>query len=166
NTVLFQYGEGSGVGVGYTGDVSLSRDNTAIRMLDVLDWQSPNKVLNGQAQLLYQINDYEQQEDAKWLSVGTRTSYVVSDNFKLTGEMGYDQIKQDNETRDLTKITVAPPFPLHGNGYNDRPELRLYYTYAFWNAAEQRMRDFVNPGSSFYSTSNGSNIGIQLEHSW
>ncbi|MDM1759185.1 MULTISPECIES: carbohydrate porin [unclassified Acinetobacter] len=166
NTIAFQYGEGPGIGLGYTGDVSLNRDNTAIRILDILDWQSPNKVINGQAQILYQINDYEQQENAKWLSIGTRTSYVVSDHFKLTGEIGYDQIKQGDETRDLTKITFAPTFTLHGNGYNDRPELRLYYTYAFWNASEQRMRDLVNPNSSFYNTSSGSNIGVQLEHSW
>ena len=96
----------------------------------------------------------------------SRTSYVLDDHFKLTGEIGYDQIKQGNETRDLTKITIAPTFTLKGTGYYDRPELRLYYTYAFWNEAEQKMRDLANPDSSFYSTSNGSNFGIQLEHSW
>ena len=166
NTVAFQYGEGPGIGLGYTGDVRLDRENTSFRVLDVVDWQSSNKLFNGQAQVLYQINDYSQQDDMKWLSIGTRTSYVVSDHFKLTGEVGYDQIKQSNETRDLTKITIAPTFTLKGTGYYDRPELRLYYTYAFWNEAEQRMRDLVNQDSSFYQTSNGSNFGVQLEHSW
>lgn len=166
NTIALQYGEGPGTGLSYTGNVSLDRENTSFRILDVVDWQSQNKMLNGQAQVLYQINEYSQQVDTKWLSVGSRTSYVVDDNFKLTGEIGYDQIKQGNETRDLTKITVAPTFTLKGSGYYDRPELRLYYTYAFWNEAEQKIRDLTNPDSSFYRTSNGSNFGVQLEHSW
>ncbi|WP_266095444.1 carbohydrate porin [Acinetobacter bereziniae] len=76
NTIALQYGEGSGTGLSYTGDVNLDRDNTTLRVLDVIDWQSPNKVLNGQAQILYQMNKYSQQKQSNWLSVGSRTSYV------------------------------------------------------------------------------------------
>lgn len=166
NTIALQYGEGAGMGLSYTGDVSLDRENTALRILDVVDWQSSNHVLNGQAQILYQINDYSKQETIKWLSIGSRTSYIIDDNFKLTGEVGYDQIKQGKETRDLTKITIAPTFSLKGTGFYDRPELRFYYTYAFWNDAEKKTRDLTHPDSRFYNTSHGSNFGIQLEHSW
>ncbi len=166
NTIALQYGEGSGTGLSYTGDVNLDRDNTTLRVLDVIDWQSPNKVLNGQAQILYQMNKYSQQKQSNWLSVGSRTSYVLDEHFKLTGEVGYDQIKQANQTRNLTKLTIAPTFTLKGNGYYDRPELRFFYTYAFWNDAEQKMRDLTKPDSSFYNLSNGSNFGIHLEQSW
>ncbi|WP_308464201.1 carbohydrate porin [Acinetobacter bereziniae] len=90
----------------------------------------------------------------------------LDEHFKLTGEVGYDQIKQANQTRNLTKLTIAPTFTLKGNEYYDRPELRFFYTYAFWNDAEQKMRDLTKPDSSFYNLSNGSNFGIHLEQSW
>lgn len=166
NTVAVQYGEGPGTALSYTGDVNLTRKNTAVRLLDVLDWESDNKVFNGQAQVLYQVNHNVNTEDTKWLSVGSRTSYVVKEHFKITGEVGYDQISDKNQTRNLTKITIAPTWSLKGTGYNDRPELRFFYTYAFWNANEQKLRDSIYPNSSFFNTSHGSNIGVQLEYSW
>ncbi|QIO06457.1 maltoporin [Acinetobacter shaoyimingii] len=166
NTVAVQYGEGPGTALSHTGDFHLTRKNKTFRVLDVLDWESDNKIFNGQAQILYQVNRNENTDDTKWFSAGSRTSYVVKEHFKITGEVGYDQISDKNQTYNLSKITIAPTWSLKGTGYNDRPELRLFYTYAFWNDNEQMRRDSVHPDSRFFNTSHGSNIGIQLEHWW
>lgn len=166
NTVALQYGEGPGTALSYTGDDNLTRKNKAFRVLDALDWESDNKLFNGQAQILYQINRNVNTDDTKWLSVGSRSSYVVKEHFKITGEVGYDQISDKNQTHNLSKITIAPTWSLKGTGYYDRPELRFFYTYAFWNDNEQKLRDSVNPDSSFFNASHGSNFGVQLEHWW
>lgn len=166
NTVAFQYGVGPGISMSYTGDVELNRDNQSIRILDALDWRSSNNLFNGQAQVLYQKTDYQKGDDTQWFSIGSRASYIVHEHFKWSGEIGLDQIKEGDETRRLTKITLAPTLSLKGTEYYDRPELRLYYTYAYWNTAEQKKRGSYDPQSNFYNTSHGSNFGIQLENAW
>jgi maltoporin len=164
NHFIVQYGEGAGMGLGYTGDTSLSRSNTATRVMDIVDWESPQYRMNGQAQVLYQKNNITDQPDSKWFSAGVRTAYIISDHFKISGEIGYDQIKQDQQ-RNLSKFTLAPTWSLKGTGYYDRPEVRLYYTYAKWNKYEQALRD-LNLDNAFLGADHGSNFGVQVEHWW
>jgi len=166
NTVALQYGEGAGMGLSYTGNPELDRDNSSLRFIEVLDWETDNKKFNGQAQFLYQKDQFKNQDDSEWFSVGSRVAYVVQDHFKISTEIGFDQIDSNNQNRNLTKLTIAPTWSMKGTGFYDRPELRLYYTYAFWNDDEQKLRDSIYPDSSFYNTSHGSNFGIQLESSW
>lgn len=165
NTVAVQYGQGAGMGLGYTGP-ELDRDNSALRFVEALDWESENKKLNGQAQFVYQKDQLKNQDDRDWISVGSRVAYVVQDHFKISTEIGYDQIKANDQTRNLTKLTLAPTWSMKGTGFYDRPELRLYYTYAFWNDNEQKLRDAVIPDSNFQNVSHGSNFGAQLEYWW
>lgn len=164
NTLVLQYGEGAGVGLSYTGDPTLERDNTSLRFIEALDWESNNKKLNGQALALYQKDQFKDQDNRDWISLGSRVAYVVQDHFKVSTEIGYDQIKQNDQTRNLTKLT--PTWSIKGTGYYDRPELRLYYTYAFWNDEEQKLRALTQPNSRFQNLSNGSNFGAQLEYWW
>lgn len=166
NTLVLQYGEGAGVGLSYTGDPTLERDNTSLRFIEALDWESNNKKLNGQALALYQKDQFKDQDNRDWISLGSRVAYVVQDHFKVSTEIGYDQIKQNDQTRNLTKLTLAPTWSIKGTGYYDRPELRLYYTYAFWNDEEQKLRALNQPNSRFQNLSNGSNFGAQLEYWW
>lgn len=166
NTFVVQYGEGSGTGLSYTGSPDADRDDSSFRVLDVIDWASENKKFNGQTELLYQKNKIKNQEDTEWYSVGSRLAYVVQDHFKISTEVGYDQIKGGDQNRNLTKLTIAPTWSLKGTGFYDRPELRFYYTYAFWNSDEQKLRDSLNTDSAFYQLSHGSNFGVQLEHWW
>lgn len=166
NTLVLQYGEGAGVGLSYTGDPTLERDNTSLRFIEALDWESNNKKLNGQALALYQKDQFKDQDNRDWISLGSRVAYVVQDHFKVSTEIGYDQIKQNDQTRNLTKLTLAPTWSIKGTGYYDRPELRLYYTYAFWNDEEQKLRALTQPNSRFQNLSNGSNFGAQLEYWW
>lgn len=165
NTVALQYGQGAGMGLGYTGP-ELDRDNSSLRFVEVLDWESENKKLNGQAQFVYQKDKFKNQGDSDWMSVGSRVAYVVQDHFKISTEIGYDQIKANDQTRNLTKLTLAPTWSMKGTGFYDRPELRLYYTYAFWNDNEQKLRDAVIPDRNFQNISHGSNFGAQLEYWW
>lgn len=166
NTLVLQYGEGAGVGLSYTGDPTLERDNTSLRFIEALDWESNNKKFNGQALALYQKDQFKDQDNRDWISLGSRVAYVVQDHFKVSTEIGYDQIKQNDQTRNLTKLTLAPTWSIKGTGYYDRPELRLYYTYAFWNDEEQKLRALTQPNSRFQNLSNGSNFGAQLEYWW
>lgn len=166
NTFVVQYGEGSGTGLSYTGSPDADRDDSSFRVLDVIDWASENKKFNGQTELLYQNNKFKNQEDTEWYSIGSRLAYVVQDHFKISTEVGYDQIKGGDQNRNLTKLTIAPTWSLKGTGFYDRPELRFYYTYAFWNSDEQKLRDSLNTDSAFYQLSHGSNFGVQLEHWW
>jgi len=166
NTFILQYGEGPGTGLSYTGKTDLDKSNNAFRVMDILDWESDNQLFNGQAQLVYQKNKFDHQDDVDWLSVGSRASYKFHDHFKISAEVGYDEIKEGNETRNLTKITFAPTWSFNGTKYYDRPELRVYYTYALWNDAEQKTRDVLNPYGEFVHQSNGSNFGVQLEYWW
>ncbi|TCB77208.1 maltoporin [Acinetobacter sp. ANC 4173] len=166
NTVAVQYGEGAGMGLSYTGNSELDRDNSSFRFIEALDWESNNKKINGQAQFVYQKDQFKNQDDRDWISVGSRVAYVVQDHFKISTEVGYDQIKTNDQTRNLTKLTIAPTWSMKGTGFYDRPELRLYYTYAFWNAEEQKLRDMLVPDNAFQNVSHGSNFGIQLENWW
>lgn len=166
NTVALQYGEGAGMGLSYTGNPELDRDNSSLRFIEVLDWESENKVFNGQAQFIYQKDKFKNQNDNEWFSIGSRIAYVVQDHFKISTEIGYDQIDNNDQNRSLTKLTIAPTWSLKGTGYYDRPELRLYYTYAFWNKNEQNLRGNLYPDSDFYNTGRGSNFGMQLEYWW
>lgn len=165
NRFILQYGQGPGIGLGYTGDVSLDENNYSFRILDILDWESKSNKFNGQAQIAYQKNIFDKTNDFSWFSAGVRTSYVVNDHIKITGEVGYDQI-EDNSTRNLSKVTIAPTWSFKGTKYYDRPELRVYYTYAHWNDAEKELRDIVYQDSSFFNSNHGSNFGIQVETWW
>lgn len=165
NTLAVQYGEGPGTGLSYTGDVNLSRNNTASRVLEMLDWQTESNRLNGQMQAVYQKNNFKHLPNNEWISLGSRTSYVIDEKIKITGEIGFDQIK-DTESRNLTKLTIAPTWAFKGTKYYDRPELRIYYTYANWNNAERKLRDQLMLNQDSVATNHGSNFGIQLENWW
>ncbi|MCY1511545.1 Maltoporin [compost metagenome] len=75
-------------------------------------------------------------------------------------------------TRKLTKFTIAPTWSPAGPGFWERPEIRLYYTYASWNEAAQRAASQLSAGSALSDTGafgdalHGSNFGVQLEYWW
>ncbi|TCL27173.1 LamB porin [Azotobacter chroococcum] len=77
-----------------------------------------------------------------------RPVYAFTETFKLSAEIGHDQIKATDGTRKLTKFTVAPTWSLSGPGFWARPELRVFYTYATWNEAAQRAASEMDPESA------------------
>jgi maltoporin len=105
-----------------------------------------------------------------WYSFGVRPSYAFTERFKLLVEAGHDQIDpEEGGTRKLTKFTVAPTLALGGMGFMDRPEVRLYWTYAQWNRAAQLSAaadTALSDSGAFGSQRHGSNFGVQLETWW
>jgi maltoporin len=171
NTFALQYGRGPGTGLGYTGDVTLDRDNKSWRLVEYFDWQATER-LGGQVQFVYQKDTRPDGDDQDWLSVGGRTSYAFTEQFKLVGELGHDQVDATDGTRKLTKFTIAPTWSPAGPGFWARPEFRLYYTYASWNRAAQQAASQLAAGSAlsdsgaFDTARHGYNFGVQVEHWW
>ncbi|WP_338560517.1 maltoporin [Acinetobacter sp. KS-LM10] len=164
NTLTLQYGTGAGIGLGYTGDPELDRESKKWRILDYIDWETNSKLFNGQLQVLYQQTQLKDQDKVNWFSAGSRTAYVLNDHFKLSTEIGFDQIRSKGENRQLSKLTIAPTYAPKGTRFYDRPELRVYYTYAYWNDQEKVIRDLSN--NEFINQNQGSNFGLQLEYFW
>ncbi|SNR91629.1 maltoporin [Pseudomonas segetis] len=171
NKFALQYGEGPGTGLGTTGDVGLDRDSKSYRLVEFFDWQITPR-LGGQVEVVYQKDIRPDSDDQDWLSVGGRTTYAFTDQFKLVGELGRDQVDAADGTRKLTKFTVAPTWSPAGPGFWARPEFRLYYTYASWNEAAQRAASQMAAGSAlsdsgvFDNARHGSNFGVQVEYWW
>ncbi|MBF6799077.1 carbohydrate porin [Acinetobacter baumannii] len=171
NTLAFQYGYGPGTGLSYTGDTSLSSKDKSWRVVEFIDGQITEN-FSAQAELIYQKDEREEaSNEQEWYSVGVRPVYALNDQFKLVGELGFDAVKRD-KTATLTKLTFAPTWSPKGKGFWDRPEFRLYYTYAIWNKEAQERADLNNAGSTLSSTGNfgtsrnGSNFGLQVEYWW
>ncbi|TWE07184.1 maltoporin [Pseudomonas sp. AG1028] len=171
NKFALQYGEGPGTGLGYTGDPTLDRSAKSWRVVEFFDFQMTPR-LGGQVQAVYQKDKREDGGDQDWWSVGGRTSYAFTQQFKLVGEIGHDQVDASGGTRKLSKFTVAPTWSPNGPGFFERPEIRLYYTYATWNKAAQEAANLLAEGSAlsdtgaFGSARNGSNFGVQVEYWW
>lgn len=99
-----------------------------------------------------------------------RPSYAFTRLFKLQVEFGHDQIHPDSgATRKLNKVTVAPTLALGGMGLMDRPEIRLYWTYASWNRGAQDAAvagTALSDSGAFGDARHGNNFGVQLETWW
>lgn len=171
NTLAFQYGRGPGTALSYTGDASLDSSDKSWRVVEFVNWQLTPR-FSGQVQFLYQKDTRPEGDDRNWISVGARPVYALTQQFKLAAEVGHDQIEAPGGTRKLDKFTIAPIWSPSGPGFRDRPEFRLYYTYARWNAAAQRAASELSAGSAlsdsgaFGNALHGSNIGLQIEYGW
>ena len=171
NKFAVQYGEGSGTGLGYTGDFRLDNSSKRYRIVEFFDWQVTPR-FGGQIEAVYQKDFRPDGGNQEWLSLGVRPTYAISEQFKLVPELGHDQVKAADGTRKLSKFTFAPTWSPKGPGFWTRPEVRLYYTYASWNAAAQRAANEFDAGSAlsdsgaFGSARHGSNAGLQVEYWW
>ena len=171
NKFAVQYGEGSGTGLGYTGDYRLDNSSKRYRIVEFFDWQLTPR-FGGQIEAVYQKDFRPDGGNQEWLSLGVRPAYAISEQFKLVTELGHDQVKAADGTRKLSKFTFAPTWSPKGPGFWTRPEVRLYYTYASWNAAAQRAANELDAGSALSDTGafgtarHGSNAGLQVEYWW
>ncbi|MGV6477348.1 carbohydrate porin [Azotobacter vinelandii] len=171
NTLAVQYGQASGTNISYTGDTTQGTGSKTWRLVEILDWQTSPR-FSGQFGVVYQRDIRPEGGGQHWLSIGARPVYGLGHQFKLAVEVGHDRVRASDGTRTLTKITIAPTWSPKGPGFLDRPEVRFYYTYAFWNKEAQRAANQMSPGSAlsdtgvFGSDRNGANFGIQFEHWW
>lgn len=171
NTFALQYGEGSGTGLGYTGDPTLDDSSRSWRAVEYFDWQVTPR-FGGQFNVVYQQDERYIGGRQSWLSVGVRPSYALTEHIKLVTEVGHDQVNASGGMRKLNKFTVAPTWSPAGQDFWARPEIRLYYTYAQWNKAAQEAASELVPGTAlsdsgaFGTSRNGSNFGVQIEYWW
>ena len=64
---------------------------------------------------------------------------------------------------------MAPTLALGGMGLMDRPEIRLYWTYASWNRGAQDAAvagTALSDSGAFGDARHGNNFGVQLETWW
>ncbi|KXU37529.1 hypothetical protein AXK11_02220 [Cephaloticoccus primus] len=169
NLFVIQYGEGPGTNLGLTGNPLLNRDNKSWRLLDSYEWQ--NGRFGGQVLGLWQRDRFSEGNGQDWWSIGGRATYGITDYLKLALEVGHDQVKPtDGDSRSMTKLTIAPILSPAGSGFWQRPEIRLFYTYGFWNEAAQQAAGRLNPGAAlsdtgaFGTSRHGGTFGIQVEY--
>jgi len=174
NKLALQYGKGGGTGFGtlarfYYPDFSLyfSPSEYRMRFVDVATVQ-PFEWLGAQADFIYQHDENflaVQGQNANWYSAGARVGVSPFAHFKLLGEVGYDRIVRNNgsQPQELTKVTIAPALTA-GRGLMNRPELRVFFTYAFWNETA-RGAGIDAPANVYRSTNflRGMTAGLQAE---
>ncbi len=182
NKFVVQYGQGSAANLVLTnpqfnpGKREGDKSQESWRLLDTLVWSYG--ATDGQAVIIYQ----DKKDDSKWFSFGVRPVYHFNDLYGITAEYGYDQVKPYNsnlingntETMSLNKFTVAG-LVTAGRGFWNRPQLRLFYTYAKWNDAARDNGYFDNNrqwqssnvgGSAYLTSTSGSTYGAQAEMWW
>jgi maltoporin len=164
NELSVAYGMGPGTGLGSADSLTNSSDVKRLRILDAFGLQ-PFPWLGGQLLFVYQRDDFVAGSQ-NWLSAGGRLAFALVEHAKLLVEIGHDNVKpSDMSARSLTKFTIAPAI-VAAKAFWSRPELRLFYTFATWNAASREAG--VDSGDIFKSTNktNGSSFGIHAESWW
>ena len=175
NKLAFQYGKGGGTGFGtlarfYYPDFSLRHDpdESRLRIVEILTIQ-PTDWLGGQVAGVYQHdNNFLGNEGltADWYSAGGRAGLAFTKHAKLLGEVGFDRVTKNNGSppQELAKFTGAVAITAD-RGFLSRPELRLFYTWAVWNATAQTAG--IDSGGLYSDTypnlRSGATFGLQAE---
>lgn len=183
NKLAFQYGTGSASPLSQYPSGDAKSEQKSWRIVEHFVYQ-PSEKLSGSLTAVYWdlTKVYGGNSDTQ-LYLGVRPSYHVNDWFKLTGEVGFVQVKPKSDintvtdARTVTKITLAPtilPPPGPGGAYYTRPELRLFLTYNTWNKAAQNAGiagqgancTTATSTSAFGCETSGLTFGAQLEAWW
>ena len=168
NKLAFQYGQGPGTGLSYTGTLTNDNRYKSFRVLDAFDWQM-TRDFGGQLLGLYERDIAPSGGSLTWVSMGIRPVYAITKHIKIQGDLGDDRVTPDNgPTRTLLKASVALTLAMDRSFWS-RPELRLFYTYAHWNQAAQNAAAPGDPLSTtgvFGSSRTGSTVGAQVEWWW
>ena len=131
----------------------------AWRIADAVDWQAGR--FGGQANVVYGHHDAGTFENttayANGLkaytnsSLGARFTYALTGNLRVIGQFGHMSKKPDgNPTETLNIETIGLGIVPDAYKYYSRPEIRLYYTHASWNAAAA-----LDPANNAYNGDNG-----------
>ncbi|MCD2345060.1 carbohydrate porin, partial [Ideonella azotifigens] len=153
-----QYAQGSTSLNANFGHLDWGQDSKNWRIVESVNWQKG--AFGGQAIVLFASEKDNTGLKTNSASVGGRMSYAITKNFKMVGELGYSQYKVDDgsDTAHLTKLTIAPTLST-GPDFWNRPELRLYATFAKWNKAAGN----VTGQTAFDDKTSGNSFGAQIE---
>jgi len=156
NTLWLEYAQGSAGLDGNFGGLSDPSSSKKWRIVESFTFQVG--AIGGQTMALWE-HDKTDTTSANLASIGGRVSFGLTKNFKLVSELGYSQTKpKGGETAKLTKFTIAPTLST-GQGFWNRPELRLYVTTAKWNEAAGN----VTGQAAFAGKTSGTSFGAQVE---
>jgi maltoporin len=174
NKLAFQYGKGGGTGFGtlarfYYPDFSVRHDLTEsrFRAVDVFTIQ-PTSWYGQQIGLVYQ-HDSSNGSTQNWYSAGSRVSVAPYRHLKVLGEAGYDRVTKSvgSAPQWLFKATGAIALTAD-RGLLSRPEFRIFYTWATWNAEAavpgiDSARLYTDTYPQYLA---GSTFGVQAETWW
>jgi maltoporin len=138
------------------------KDSWRFRILNNTNWESGPWAMS--SLVLWEERDFGAAVDpgSRWMSAGIRPVYHVNRNFSLALEAGVDHTEQDGGLEgELWKITLAPQIS-PATGFDSRPALRLFFTYASWSD------DFIGEvaPNTYGTDSEGFSIGTQVEAWW
>ena len=118
--------------------------------------------------LVYQ-HDSSNGSTQNWYSAGSRISVAPFKHFKFLGEAGYDRVTKSvgSAPQLLAKLTGAIALTAD-RGLLSRPEFRIFYTWATWNAEAavpgiDSARLYTDTYPQYLS---GSIFGVQAETWW
>jgi maltoporin len=165
NTAWLQVAQGSAGLDANFGTMTAATSVKQWRVVESLTWQSG--ALGGQAVALYGRHGRDAAHGIAApyaeVSIGARVSYGVTDHLKLVGEAGHMRKRPDGaDTQRLDKLTFAPTWSV-GPGFWDRPELRLYVTWARWNDAANAAAGAGGLTGLADGATRGTSLGVQLE---
>ena len=157
NALWLQVAEGSANLNGNFGNLTYGSKAKQVRLVESVNWQKG--AFGGQAMVLVATQKDGAGVKTDSASIGGRVSYAFTRNFKLVTELGLSQYKpQGGDTARLTKLTIAPTLGA-GPEFFNRPEFRLYGTFAKWNKAAGN----VTGQEGFADKTSGNSFGAQVE---
>jgi maltoporin len=188
NRLAFQYAVGPLAGMGgvdNNGGVNpdATSRSTQLRIVEMFQVQ-PVPQFSGVLVFLFQSKNHVGErpgaaiplpgDSSTSFGVELRPGYHLNDYFKIQADLGYASYKPKaagSDARGLFKATIAPTL-VAGGGFWSRPEMRLFATWATWNAASQRagILGSCNPtgasASPFACDTSGLSFGAQVEGWW
>ncbi len=152
------YSQGAAWGFFGDGAASQSSDNTLTRA-QVHGLVQLSERLEMFFVALHQIAD-DDGTKTSWTSAGVRPQYTITDNFAVAVELGFDYVDDEaaDETRDLTKATLAGIYTFGKPGFWSRPQLRVFATQGSWSE-----EDAIGNQAAFDDDTSGTSYGIQFE---
>jgi maltoporin len=176
NKLMLQYGEGSARSAGNTAHEPnsaigrLTSADAAAALDDARTWRVTdqqvwdNSAWGLMAAVLVEAKDSAAFDgtDKVWVSAGARPIWYIDEHWRLNFEFGHDRVYNENSANVyLNKATVALGWA-QKRGVLNRPEFRLYTTFAQWSDSA---RGAVG-GNVFSDSTHGWNAGVQVEHWW
>lgn len=176
NQLSLQYGYGACTSLTAAADLPPSRDAERawrFRFTDMY-FEQLSEQFSLEAVSLYQYTYSGLNRDvygapsagnSHWASVGIRPLYAFSKHIGLELEPGLDYVKDDYSGVNgcLFKGTAALRIAT-GRGLFDRPEIRIFGTYAAWGRSLSGSAGLGDP--AFSRATSGATFGIQCETWW
>jgi maltoporin len=176
NKLTLQYATGSARSAGNTAHESnrvigqLTRATAADALNDARTWRVTdqqvwdNSTWALMAAVLVEAKDSATFDatDKVWVSAGVRPIWYIDEHLRLNFELGHDRVYNEKTANVyLSKATLALGWA-QKRGVLERPEFRLYTTFAQWSDSA---RGAVG-GDVFSDSTHGWNVGVQVEHWW